>query len=208
MITRLRGVFLMGAAGVLALTAAACGDDDADSSSSAQQGDVDAIAARMQQNEVLFAIKAIGDLPLHDMDEAIQGGDVPDDALPNARDVIRYVGLTDWPADLEGGANDVQAAAIALVTALDDGDAEAAKQPATDLHEAWHAFEGVAWAEIGGDLPAEAGIRESHGGDASNTPAAGTTPAPDDDHGGDATAEAGDDHGGDATSEAEDDHSE
>ena len=40
--------------------------------------------------------------------------------------------------------------------------AEAAKQPATDLHDAWHDFEDVAWAEIGEDLPPEAGIGEAH----------------------------------------------
>ena len=192
MITRLRGVFLVFAAVGLALTAAACGDDDADSSSSAQQGDVDAISARIQQNEVLFALKAIGDLPLHDMDESINAGEVPDDALPNARDVIRYVGMTDWPADLQEGADGIEAAAIELVTALDAGDSEAAKQPATDLHDAWHDFEGPAWAEIGGDLPPEAGIDADHGS-GGETPAAGET------HAADETPAAGETHAADET---------
>lgn len=169
MITRWRGVFLACAAAGLALTAAACGDDGADSSSSAQQGDVDALSARIQRNEVMFAIKAIGDLPLHDMAQSIDAGDIPNDALPNTREVVRVTALTDWPDDLQTGADDIQAAAVALVQALDAGGGDAAQQPATDLHEAWHQFEHEAWAAIGHGLPPEAGIAdEDH--DAGETP--------------------------------------
>lgn len=175
MITPLRGVLLVCAAGVLTLTAAACGDDDADSSSSAQQGDVDAIEARIQRNEILFTLKGWADLQLHEIDESINAGEVPEDALPRARLAIRYTELTEWPTELQEGADGVTAAAVALVTALDAGDTEAAKQPATDLHDAWHDFNEVAWAEIGGDLPPEAGIEADHEG--SETPTAEETPS-------------------------------
>ena len=162
MATRMRAlIFALAAVGVL-VTAAACGDDEADSNSSAQQSDIDTINATIQDNEVLFAIKAVGDLPLHDMDEAINAGTVEDNHLPTARDAIRYLGLTNWPASLEEEAKEVEDAAIALAAALDEGDTEAAKQPATDLHEGWHEFEDKAWEEIGEDLPPEAGIGASH----------------------------------------------
>ena len=161
MATRMRAlIFTFTAVAVLA-TAAACGDD-ADSNSSAQQSDIDTINATIQDNEVLFAIKAIGDLPLHDMDVAIDAGTVEDDFLPIARDAVRYVAITDWPSALEEDAQAIEDAAVALVAALDEGDTEAAKQPATDLHELWHDFEDKAWAEIGEDLPPEAGIGGTH----------------------------------------------
>jgi hypothetical protein len=152
-------------------TATACGDD-ADSNSSAQQSDVETIKATIQDNEVLFTIKAVGDLPLHDMDEAINAGTVEDNFLPTARDAVRYLGLTNWPSSLENDAQAVEDAAIALAAALDEGDTEAAKQPATDLHELWHEFEDHAWAEIGEDLPPEAGIGAAHDAGGSETPGA------------------------------------
>ena len=121
MVTFRRALILTLAAAALAFTAAACGDDDAESDSSAQQSDINTITARLQRDEVVFALKAIGDLPLHDMDVAINEGEVEGDFLPNARDVIRYIGVTDWPAALDPAVTDIQNAAIELVKALDAG---------------------------------------------------------------------------------------
>jgi hypothetical protein len=175
---------------ILGLAAVAC-SDDATSENSAQQSDIDTLSAHVQENEVLFAIKAIGDLPLHDMDEEIQTGDVGDRTLPNARSAVRYLALTDWPEELKDEAATIQGAAAALVTALDDGDVEAAKEPATELHEGWHDFADKAWEAIGDGLPPEAGIGAEHesGGE---TPAADGTPAEDETP--DAGGAEGDDH--------------
>jgi hypothetical protein len=182
-----RMALLCVAAPAIAFAAVAC-SDDATSENSAQQSDVDSLSAQIQDNEVLFALKAVGDLHLHDLDEGINAGTIEDDYLPRARTVIRYFGLTDWPADLEADAEGVEEAAIQLVQALDDGDAEAAKAPATLLHDRWHDFEGPAWAEIGGDLPPEAGIDDTHDSGGSTTPGAGESPAAD------TTPAEGDDH--------------
>lgn len=129
-----------------------------------------------------------------------------DDYLPNARHVIVVAGLTNWPSELEDGAMGVQKAAIALVTALDEGDAEAAKQPATDLHDAWHDFEHEALAHAAEDaeLPPEAGIEgDDHGASAGDeTPTAeetavtDRTPGTDETPSAEGTAEEGDDHSG------------
>lgn len=183
MITRWRGVLAACAAAAIVLTAAACGDDDdVDGSSSAQQGDVDAITARVQRNEVLLALKVIGDLPLHDMDVAInEQGEAGSRDLPNARTAVRYLALTDWPSELEGDVAALQEAATALVRALDAGDLEAAKAPVTELHESWHEFANEAWAAVGEGLPAEAGIESSHE-EEGETPPAGGTEAGDDGH--------------------------
>jgi hypothetical protein len=170
-----RGMLFALAAIALAVGAAACRDDDADSESSAQQGDVDALTARVQRNEVLLALKTLGDLPLHDMDESIQGGEVGDRFLPNARTAVRYLAITDWPDSLDADASALQGHAAALVRALDDGDVEAAKEPATELHEGWHDFSSAAWLEIGEGLPEEAGV-EPH--EEEGTPEADGTAAP------------------------------
>lgn len=174
MISLKRVLVLCVIAPVLGLVAVAC-SDDATSENSAQQSDIDTLGAQVQDNEVLFAIKAIGDLPLHDMDESINAGTIGDRDLPNARSAVRYLAITDWHDSLEEGAADVQDAAERLVNALDDGDVEAAKQPATDLHEGWHEFSDAAWEEIGEHLPPEAGVGTEHeeGGE---TPTAGGTP--------------------------------
>jgi hypothetical protein len=182
----LKRVLTIGVLGAfIALFAAACSDNDAESDSNAQQSDVATINARIQRNEVLFALKAIGDLPLHDMDVAINEGQVEGSFLPNAREVVRITGLTNWPEELRNDALALQDAAILLVAALDDGDTEAAKQPATDLHELWHDFEhdALAHAAEGSDLPPEAGVESGDHGSGDATPGADETPATEgDDH--------------------------
>ncbi len=193
----LKRVLVLGVLGAfLALGAAACSDDSTEGNSNAQQSDIEATNSRVQRNEVMFALKVIGDLPLHDMDESINAGEVGDDYLPNSRDVVLITSLTDWPAELEAGAMSVQDAAVALVDALDAGDAEAAKQPATDLHDAWHDFEheAVAYTAEGSDVPPQAGVEGDDHGGGSETPAADTTPAAGTTPAADGTATEGDDH--------------
>lgn len=200
MATRLRALTFVFAAAFAAVgilvTAAACGDDEADSNSSAQQSDIDTINATIQDNEVLFTIVAMGTLPLHDMDEAINAGTIEDNFLPSARLAVRYMGLADWPSSLEADAQEVEDAAVALAAGLDEGDTEAAKQPAADLHEGWHEFSEAAWAEIGEDLPPEAGVGAEHHEESDETPGAEGT-AESHDEGTPAageTLEAGEDH--------------
>lgn len=207
----LKRVLILGVLGAfLALGATACSDDSTESNSSAQQSDIEAANARVQRNEVMFALKIIGDLPLHDMDESINAGEIGDDYLPNAREVVYITAVTNWPAELEEGATAVQDAAIALVDALDAGDAEAAKQPSTDLHDAWHDFEheAVAWTAEGSDVPTQAGLEDDHSGGAT-TPAADATPGAETTPAAEGTAAEGENHSEDETPGAEgDDHSE
>ncbi len=172
----LKRVLILGVvAPMLGFASVAC-SDEATSENSAQQSDIDTLSAQVRDNEVLFTIKAIGDLELHELDEQIQAGDIGDTTLPNARNALRYLALTDWPDSLTEEAATVQDAATRLVAALDDGDAEAAKQPATDLHEGWHDFSGKAWAAIGEDLPPEASIDDEHDA-AEESPHDAETPA-------------------------------
>lgn len=177
MATRLRALIFAFAGIAILATAAACSDNEADSNSTAQQSDIEATNARVQRNEMLWAMTGLGALELHDMDESISAGTVEDSFIPTARSAIRYLGLTNWSADLEDDAQALEDHAVALVAALEDDDIEAAKDPAHELHEGMHEFLETAWAEVGADLPPEAGTQPHS--DEEGTPAADSTPGAD-----------------------------
>lgn len=162
---------------LLALVAAACGGSDANTDSSAQQSDVEALRTRLQRDEMLYSNLELQALPIHDMNEAILDGDVEGTFLPTTRTLIRIAGMTDWSDALQADAMAMQDHAIGLVRALEGGHMEAAKTASTDMHEAWHQFTVKVWSEIGGDLPPEAGTtsgdHEPTGTPAGGTPVAG-----------------------------------
>jgi len=159
----------------LVLTAAACSDDDntAQSENTAAQASIDDLSARVQQNEMITATLALAGLPLHDIDESIAGGDVPSNAIPAMRTVIRMIGLTNWSSDLQPDATAIHDSAAALIVALESGDMDAAKEHAAAVHEGAHDFTVAAW-----DALAPGTGADEHG---DGTPAAeGTVPAADD----------------------------
>jgi hypothetical protein len=164
----------------LALFAAACSDDDnktASGSSTASQASVDDLAATVQQNAEMFALITIGAIPLHDMDETIAAGTIDPKFVPNTRTTVRVLALTDWDSSLKADADTVHGHAVDLLKALEDGDVEAAKDPAHELHEGWHEFSDEAWAVVAKDLPPDAGGVAPDEDEEETTPAAGTTPA-------------------------------
>ncbi len=163
------------------LLAAACGGDEAKTDSSAQQSDVQALQDRIQRNEMLYTNIDLQALPIHEMNETIvNDGRAEGTFLPTTRTLIRIVGLTNWSATLQPDATAMQDHAIALVRALEDGDMETAKTASTSMHDAWHQFTVKVWAEIGGELPPEAGTTSDDDDHESTTPAAGETPAEED----------------------------
>jgi hypothetical protein len=130
----------------LLLTAAACDDDDtAQDENTATQATVADLAARVQRNEMISATLALGGLPLHDIDESIAAGDVPSNAIPTMRTVIRFTSLTDWTSDLQPDATAIHDSAAALIEALESGDADAAKEHSAAVHEGTHDFTVAAW---------------------------------------------------------------
>jgi hypothetical protein len=172
---------------LVAALAAAC-TDEADSESSASQESVEQISARVQRNEMITALLAIGALPLHDMDVAIADGTVESNFIPDTREALRLLALTDWAPALAADADALRRQAADLLAALRDDDVAAAAEPAAALHEGWHQFEGEAWNVVAADLPAdEGGPEEDDHGD--EEPADGMTPAADSE----APADAGDD---------------
>jgi hypothetical protein len=155
----------------------ACDDDPdaASSETSTSQGAVDDLASRVQRNEALTAFTAIDALPLHDMDESINAGTIESSDIPNTRTLLRYIGITDW-GELQSDVDAIQDAAVDLLAALDSDDVEAAKAPATAVHDLWHDFEGTFWAHVAADLSPEEGgpSGDDHSG-GSTTPAADAT---------------------------------
>jgi hypothetical protein len=132
----------------LALGAVACGDDDdaAEGNSSPSAQDIDALTARMQRNEMATALLGIGNLPLHDIDEAIASGEeIPNDAVPSMRTVIRLISITDWAPNLNADADAVKESAEAFISAAEADDHGAVAEHSTAVHDGWHDFAEDAW---------------------------------------------------------------
>ncbi len=174
----------------IVLGAAACdsgNDDTAQKDSAALQASITALqteiadsSVRVQRNEILQALVTIDGLRLHEIDEALNEADAAIDPtfVPRTRLFIRMQSLTSWPDELTAEGQNVLAAGIELLKALEDGDVEAAKGPATAVHEGSHEFNEQAWNVAVEGLPADAGGSEPNDEEANGTPEAGETPAP------------------------------
>ena len=141
----------------LVVGAVAC-DDEADSESSASQESIDQTNARVQRNEMLWANLELQGLPLHDLDEAINDPsvEVPTDAIPTMRTVVRVISVTNWDETLRADAEQIGDDALAVIEALEADDREAAGEHITAVHEGYHDFNGKAWEHLAPDaVPAE-----------------------------------------------------
>ena len=180
MVTLRRSLFIAAFVAIAGLIAAGCSSDNktdtASGSSNASQASVDDLSARIQRNEMLFATFSLSALPLHAMDTSIASGTVESTYVPNARSAVRLLALTNWDSSLKAEADTVRGHAVDLLKALDDGNIDAAKDPAHELHEGYHDFSDKVWAILAKDLPADAGGVAPDDEDAS-TPAADATPA-------------------------------
>lgn len=164
----------------LAVAGAACNDDGsntADGSSNASQQTVDQLSDRMERNEMLFAYISIGNIPLHEIDDTLNGEGGPIEATfaPDVREFVRIMALTNWDDELAAEAETVRQAGLDLLAALEDGDAEAAKPLAPGMHNGWHDFSEKVFAAVAEGLPPEEGGPEPHE-EEEGTPAAEATP--------------------------------
>lgn len=160
---------------VILLGAAACSGDDntAESDSSASAQTVDEINARVQRNEMVTALLGIDALPLHDIDETVGAGEeIPGNAIPSMRTLIRLISITDWDSGLQADADAIKAAAEDFITAAESDDHGGVAEAATSVHDLWHDFSDPTW-----EVVAPGAAPESEGGHSSSeTPAAGETP--------------------------------
>ena len=187
MVTLRRALFVAALFAIGGAAGVACSSDNkpdaASGSSTASQASVDELSARIQRNEMLFAVVNLSALPLHTIDESLAEGKAESTFVPDARAAVRFLALTNWDSTLRAEAETLRGHAAALLQALDDGDLEAAKGPAHDLHEGYHDFADKIWAVVAKDLPPDAGGVAPHTDDASTpagggtTPVAGTTPS-------------------------------
>ena len=164
-------------AGAVSLGAVACGDDGGDSgnASGPTQQSIDELAARVQHNEMIVAVLEIGAMPLHEIHLAIGDGEVPSDAIPTMRTLVRLTQITYWSADLAPAAAKLHDDALALIAAVEDGDLELGNERAGTVHEGGHQFVTDAWEILapGTGPGGEHGDGEMEGG-------MGATPAADD----------------------------
>jgi hypothetical protein len=110
-----------------------------------------------------YGLIALAALPLHEMDEAAQAGTIDPDFSPAARTLVRITALTDWAPELERAAAALNEDAVALLTAIETGDVEEVKGPASDAHEHVHDFTEQGWLIIDPVEEEVAGGHEAEG---------------------------------------------
>jgi hypothetical protein len=136
-------------AALVALGAAACGDDDGGGS---------------QHAEAISAITILDKAGLHDIDEAInEDKEVPPTARTTALHMQALVNLTDWPGDFDDDARALEKTFADLAASLDSDNPDLGKAGtlAKQAHDQEHELSHNLWAW----LQDEAGI-EASGGDA------------------------------------------
>jgi hypothetical protein len=172
---RLRtGALVSAAALLVAIAAAACGNDNAKSEGSAPQASIDQLAARVQQDQMLNSLITLAGLPLHEMDSTAQGGKIDNKYVPTARMLVRVTALTDWGAELATPAQKLHDDSVKLLQALDAGDV--ATIAAVTGHSRGlahvHRRRGTSWRKRFRRMPADRGdagtrfIRQLHPQDA------------------------------------------
>lgn len=144
----------------LAVLGSACSSStkNANSSSSASQSSIDDLTARVQRHEMLNAWVIVSALPVHDLDDELQGGNIDGKYVPTLRTLIRVLALTDWTSDLKPAMTKYHDDAVALLQALEAGKtADETKGLSDALHEDAHGFSPAVGNVIAKDLPPNAG---------------------------------------------------
>ena len=148
------------AAGLLVAAGAACSSStkNADSSSNASQQSVDQLSARVQQDEMLNAWVTIQNMPLHTLDETLQGGTVDPTYVPTVRMLIRELALTNWTSDVQPVVKKWHDDAVALLQALESGkDIDSLKPLSSAVHEDGDTGKATLGNAAAKSLPADAG---------------------------------------------------
>jgi len=83
------------------------------------------------------------------IDETIAAGEeIPNNAIPSMRTVIRLITITEWDSDLQADADAIKESAEAFITAAEADDHGAVAEAATAVHDGWHDFSEGAWEVI------------------------------------------------------------
>jgi hypothetical protein len=115
-------------------------------------------AVSLDYVDTKYALITLDELPLHEMDEAAQGGTIDPEFAPAVRTLVRILSLTDWLPELEEGAAALHEQAVELLEAIESGEVENVREPAAAVHESTHEFTDEGWEVVG------ANVAESGGG--------------------------------------------
>jgi hypothetical protein len=167
---------------LLAGAAAACSNtSDLEDDIDALNARVDVLTAAAERNAVLNAVDILDSAALHEIDEEANENDTIVAGAAGA--VTRaYIAVesTEWPAELQPGADEMAAALLALLEALEAEDLTAVAEAGATAHEVQHGFsEDVQnYIREQAGLPVEEHEEEpAEGTPAEGTPAEGETPA-------------------------------
>jgi hypothetical protein len=144
--------------------------------------------AQAQANSMITALNILGGAGLHDLDVAAnEEGTVPEDAAFPISSAIFPMQAADWPEDLQPAVDELLGTMEELVAALEAGSDAAVIGPlavealAVEAHDQQHDLEHESQSYIAESLGIP--VEEEHEDEASETPAAGETPAEDHEEG-------------------------
>jgi len=100
--------------------------------------------------QVMHAIYQLDSSGFHGIEDSVNNGSVPAGALGAVQRARVMTEATDWPSDLKPMATTEIAQLKALEAALKNEDANAAKDPAHQVHENGHDLSAKAYAWLGG----------------------------------------------------------
>lgn len=110
--------------------------------------DHQALTSAVQRTAIVSALNVISAAGLHDIDESIDGGEIPAGAAGGVDAAVVAMASVDWPEELKAAADALKASLQELAEAIDAGDAAAAAPIAAEAHEASHDFSHAASAFV------------------------------------------------------------
>ncbi len=144
-----------------AVTASACSSDDGDLGPRVQeselqvqqlQGQLEQLGRSLEKGQALAALNSLNATGFHAIDEEMQAAsEIPAGILGRIRKARQSAEGMTWPAELEEQAGELVATLTDFENALSSNDLTNAKRLATASHDAFHNFEGLAYAYIAGE---------------------------------------------------------
>jgi len=165
--TRSLAALGLAALALLALFVAACSSDVSESDLDKANARVDELQTQATKAQILAAITSVRADDLHGLDEALAEADAIDESwISRATRVRRAVASVTWPDDMKDRAAELVTTLTALEDALTHGNLDDARAAAPDAHDQYHELEHDASPYIAGETPAP---EADHGGEATGT---------------------------------------
>jgi hypothetical protein len=163
------------AVGVASLSIAAvfssCSDDGLEERVAYLEANLNVLLTTMDQQQeqatranLVATMAQLDAAKLHELNNSIIAGTVPDDAPDNVQKAYQAVASATWPQQLQATAEQLKADLLAMATALTNGNMDEVFYVSGALHGTYHTFGLQVWDYVSNDLPAEFSGGHTHPG--------------------------------------------